>query len=138
MNATPEELPSGPAVAVLVAHGSRNPDSADAHEDLVREVGAASGLPTRVAYLEMCEPSIPRAIDAAVGDGASTVLVVPCFLHPGNHVQVDIPAVVEAARVRHPGTAIVLTEHLGASEGMVALLAAIVGEAAPPAPRLSR
>ncbi len=125
-------------VTLLVAHGSRNVGAVRAHESLcnaVAEQVAADGGPgvgggqlveVRAAYLEINEPSIGEAIDAAAADGATAVRVVPHFLAPGNHVAVDIPAIVDEARARHPGVSIELTEHSGADPAMVSLLAARV------------
>lgn len=78
------------------------------------------------AYLELAEPSISDAIDAAVEQGARTIRLVPHFLGPGNHVAVDIPEIVEAARTRHPGVELELAEYLGADPGLVELLASRV------------
>jgi sirohydrochlorin ferrochelatase len=114
---------------LLVAHGSRNPAAAVEHERLCAAVQAASddGSATapvvRPAYLEITEPSIPAAIDAAVAEGATSVRLLPHFLSPGNHVLVDLPAIASDAAARHPHTSIELAEHLGADPGLVALLA---------------
>ena len=110
-------------VAVLVAHGSRNPAAQDAHRDLVGAVAAASGTEAREAYLEAAAPSIPEALDGAVADGATRVRVFPCFLHPGNHVQVDLPRLVDEARARHPGVEIELLGHLGADPDLAQMIA---------------
>ncbi len=119
-------------VTLLVAHGSRNPRAATAHEQLCAAVAAASaasaGAPVEVrpAYLELSAPSIPDAIDAAVADGATRIRVLPHFLGPGNHVSVDIPAIVDDARRRHRDVTVELAEHLGADPALVDLLAARV------------
>lgn len=138
MTAQEPSSPTGSTVAapadvtVLVAHGSRNPASADAHRQLCAAVAAAcstaAGVAVEVvpAYLELSEPSIPDAIDTAVREGATTVRVLPHFLGPGNHVQVDIPEIVAAAIERHPELDIELAEHLGADPALVDLLAARV------------
>jgi sirohydrochlorin ferrochelatase len=124
--------PAPADVTLLVAHGSRNPAAAEAHRALCDAVAAAStstaDRPIEVvpAYLEISEPSIPDAIDAAVANGATTVRVLPHFLGPGNHVLVDIPEIVRAARERHPAATIELVEHLGADPALVDLLAARV------------
>jgi len=89
-------------------------------------VGGASAATVRPAYLEITEPSIPDAIDAAVRDGAGEVRLLPYFLHPGNHVAVDLPRIVDEARTRHPATAVVLLEHIGADPGLIELLSARV------------
>jgi sirohydrochlorin ferrochelatase len=116
-------------VTLLVAHGSRNPLSAAAHQELCAAVAerssAVAGAPIEVrpAYLELSSPSIPDAIDGAVQQGATSIRVLPHFLGPGNHVMVDIPALVDEARTRHPGVDIELAEHLGADPALVDLLA---------------
>lgn len=112
-----------------MAHGSRNPLSAAAHQELCAAVAerssAVAGAPIEVrpAYLELSSPSIPDAIDGAVQQGATSIRVLPHFLGPGNHVMVDIPALVDEARTRHPGVDIELAEHLGADPALVDLLA---------------
>lgn len=113
-------------VVVLIAHGSRNELTARDHAELCRQVAARSGTPVHPAFLELSEPSIPDAVDAAVGDGAGRVRLVPFFLHVGNHVQRDLPAIAEAARERHPGVVIDLEPHVGADPGLVDLVAARV------------
>lgn len=124
--------PAPADVTLLVAHGSRNPAAGEAHLQLCSAVAAASSstagreVDVVPAYLEIAEPSIPDAIDAAVAAGATTVRVLPHFLGPGNHVLVDIPEIVTAARERHPGVTVELVEHLGADPALVDLLAARV------------
>ena len=122
----PEPATPPTTVVLLVAHGSRNPRAAEAHERLCAEVRAAAPVPVRPAYLEISQPSIPDAIAAAVADGATVVRLLPHFLSPGNHVLVDLPEIAAAARAQHPGTTIELAEHLGADPALVALLAARV------------
>ena len=129
MTGSPTQQPAT-EVTLLVAHGSRNPRAAEAHEQLCRAVARAASASTgdavqvEPAYLEITEPSIADAIDAAVARGARTVQVLPHFLGPGNHVLVDIPGIVDAARSRHPDVRIELSEHLGADPALVDLLAA--------------
>src|SRR5690606_4191745 len=111
-------------VTLLVAHGSRNPRAAEEHARLCAEVSSrAGGVEVRPAYLEITEPSIPDAIDAAVADGATVVRLLPHFLGSGNHVLVDLPAIADTARQRHPQVRIDLLEHLGADPRLAQLLA---------------
>jgi sirohydrochlorin ferrochelatase len=113
-------------VVLLIAHGSRNPAAADDHARLCSEVARRSGVAVEPAYLELSEPSIPGAIDAAVAAGATRIRLVPHFLHLGNHVARDLPAITDDARRRHPGTTVVLEPHVGADPALVGLVAGIV------------
>ena len=112
------------SVTLLVAHGSRNARTAADHTALCNSVAEATGGRTVLpAFLEISEPSIGDAIDHAVAEGATDVTVVPLFVHVGNHIERDIPAIVAEARGRHPGTSIDLRPHIGAAPGFVALIA---------------
>lgn len=115
-------MPSGTAT-VLIAHGSRNPAAAADHAELTARIAAAAGTPVTPAYLELAEPSVGDAVDAAIAAGATTVRLVPLFLHVGNHVLRDLPAIAEAARDRHPDVTVVLEEHVGADPALVELVA---------------
>jgi sirohydrochlorin cobaltochelatase len=109
---------------ILVAHGSRNPTAQADHEALCEAVGVAAGVRVEPAYLELAEPDIPTAIATAAGRGAARIRLVPVFLHSGNHVARDIPAIVEAARSDHPEVRIDVEVHVGADPALVDLIAA--------------
>lgn len=110
---------------LVVAHGSRAPHVTDDHDAVCAELAddAPEGVDVRPAYLEINDPSIPDAIDAAVADGADRVVLLPYFLHAGNHTRRDIPAAIDEAAVRHPGVVLTMADHLGPDARLVAILA---------------
>lgn len=112
-------------MVVLVAHGSRVSDASAAHRAvcaaLQRKV--ARGVVVAPAFLELSDPDIPTAIDDAVARGVDRVVVLPYFLHPGNHTRRDIPATVEAAQARHADAVIDLVGVFGGEPGLLAVLA---------------
>ena len=114
-------------VWILIAHGSRRAESGVDHAALCAAVGAAASADVRPAYLELAEPLIPDAVDAAVRDGATVVRLLPYFLHPGNHVLADLPRLAAECRTAHPTTEIELRTHVGADPRLVDLLASLVG-----------
>jgi sirohydrochlorin ferrochelatase len=115
---------------IVIAHGSRAPHVTDHHQAVCDELAASTGdIEVRPAYLEINEPSIPDAIDAAVSDGADRLVLVPYFLHAGNHTRRDIPAFVDEARRRHPGVELATARHLGPDPRLVAILADRAAEA---------
>lgn len=114
---------------LLVAHGSRREASNDEIRELTASLGARSGGRfghVSCGFLELAEPSIPAAVDAAVARGAEQVTVLPYFLSAGRHVAEDIPAALDEARHRHPGVTIRMLPYLGAQAGIVDMLLAMV------------
>jgi sirohydrochlorin ferrochelatase len=118
--------PGPTATIVVVAHGSRAAGANDAHRALVDRLAEAVDHPVAPAFLELAEPSIPDGIDGAVDAGASTVLVLPYFLHPGRHLTEDLPRIVGEAQARHPGAEVRLLANFGEDPALVGLLAAQV------------
>lgn len=82
-----------------------------------------------MAFLELAPPDLDTVIDVCIERGADRIVVVPYFLHPGNHTTRDIPALVETARRRHDGCDIVITPLFGADPGVVELLTAQIDRA---------
>ena len=99
---------------VLVDHGSRFQAANDMLADVAKLVRDLSGL-DRVyhAHMELAEPSIRQAFEAAVREGATTVVYHPYFLSPGRHSMSDIPRMVAEAAQEFPGVAYCVTEPLG-------------------------
>jgi sirohydrochlorin ferrochelatase len=99
---------------VLVDHGSRFQAANDMLADVTKLVRDLSGM-ERVyhAHMELAEPTIRQAFEAAVRDGATTVVYHPYFLSPGRHSMSDIPRMVAEAAQEFPGIAYCVTEPLG-------------------------
>lgn len=90
-----------------MAHGSRDPRSQQALNDLLAEVRAyLAGATTAggdaaiaAATLEFSPTPLPEAIAAiARATGAQVVRLVPLFLQAGVHAREDVPAAASAAR----------------------------------------
>lgn len=122
-----EPAPAPERITILVAHGSRNARTAADHAALCNQVSAAAHDATVMpAFLEISEPSIADAIDDAVAAGGTHVTVVPLFVHVGNHVERDIPAIVDEAARRHPLVEVTLSSHIGAAPGFADLVATLL------------
>ena len=109
---------------ILIAHGSRRSEANEEVHQLSRELAQLNPSDRiLVAFLDaVAKPNIPETIDKAVAAGAQQITLLPYFLNTGNHVQKDIPAIVEAKRKEYPGVSIRTTQHFGAHPGVVKLL----------------
>lgn len=108
---------------LLLGHGSRAGEANEGMYEVVARLRAAH--PDRMieaAFLEINAPSIPEGIDICAASGARQIVLLPYFLHLGNHVLKDMPRFVEEGRRRHPGREIVLGPHLGFHEKLVEIV----------------
>jgi len=99
---------------LLVDHGSKFAaanELLDQVADLVR-LRAGDQL-VFACHMELAEPSLSRAFDAAVSAGARDITIHPYFLAPGRHSTTDIPRLAAAAAKAHPGIAWRVSAPLG-------------------------
>jgi sirohydrochlorin ferrochelatase len=75
---------------------------------LAERLAAQTGDEVIAGYLEFCAPDIGACIDEAVGRGADRVIVATTMTtRGGEHSEVEILEIVEAAQMRHPSARIV-------------------------------
>jgi sirohydrochlorin cobaltochelatase len=114
---------------ILIGHGSR---AAGADDDMDRVAGrlreAASGGIVEVCRMSGCGVPFAETFERCVGEGATTVIVIPYFLHFGVHLRQDIPEILRKAVARHPEVRLVLGRHLGYDDALVALVEKRLGE----------
>jgi len=104
---------TAPALVAL-AHGSRDPRSAETIKALVGEVrGMRPDLRIEPAFLELAKPSFATVVDKLVRAGYDEIVVVPLLLTEAYHAKVDVPRAIAAATERHEGLRIRATDVLG-------------------------
>ena len=110
---------------VVIAHGSRRVASNQEVVRLAQGLSQTAGKSYRIVepgFLEIARPSIPEAIRSCIDKGATSVVVVPYFLAAGRHVVEDIPRIVKPVAERFPQVGIRISEHVGLSLSMPALI----------------
>lgn len=104
---------AAPALVAL-AHGSRDPRSAETITALVAEVRALRpDLRIERAFLDLARPSFQTTVDRLVRAGFDEIVVVPLLLTRAFHARVDVPSAVAEATARHAGLKIRVTDILG-------------------------
>ena len=109
---------------VLFGHGSRDPAwraVMDAVADRICQRQA--DVPVACAFLELQQPDLAAAVDSLASGGATHVHVLPMFLGVGKHAREDLPRLLDAVRLQHPGLTIVATAPVGERPAVVDLLA---------------
>lgn len=107
---------------LLVGHGSRDPAGNHDIEAFVsrwREQQPTWHI--EVCYIEFADVLIVEGLSRAAAH-AQRVIVVPLILNAAGHVKMEIPEHIEHARLHFPATEFVYVPHLGAEDGILAIL----------------
>jgi precorrin-8X/cobalt-precorrin-8 methylmutase len=98
MNATDR----GPAILVI-SHGSPRAEANQGFVGLVARVASRlGGAEVRPAFFSIARPDIPDQVAALAASGVRRLLLMPYFLYSGQHVTVDLPAIVTECRRQFP------------------------------------
>lgn len=89
---------------LVVSHGSPRNEVNRRFEALVgrmaTRLGATHVLPT---FFSIARPNIADQVAVLAEHGVRRVLLLPYFLYTGQHVTVDIPAILDECRQQYPG-----------------------------------
>ncbi|MGH3332543.1 MAG: sirohydrochlorin chelatase [Nocardioidaceae bacterium] len=113
---------TAPALVAL-AHGSRDPRSAETIQALCAEVRTMRpDLRIEAAFLELSKPSFSSVVDKLVKAGYDEIVVVPLLLTEAYHAKVDVPSAVAEAMAKHEGLQIRATNILGLETAFLEVL----------------
>lgn len=114
---------------VFFAHGSRDPlwrAPIEAVAQALRQLHTQAR--STCAYLELTEPDLPSACVPLVEAGCTHITILPMFLGTGRHARNDLPVLVQALRMQHPGVTFDVATAVGEDPRVTALLADIASE----------
>jgi sirohydrochlorin cobaltochelatase len=109
---------------LLVGHGTRDADGAEAFRSFVRQLGEANpGLPVGGGFIELSPPPLSDAVAELVAErGVRSFAAVPLVLVSAGHAKGDIPAALAREELRHPGTSYAYGRPLGPHPGLLTVL----------------
>ncbi len=107
---------------LLAGHGSRNREGNDEIERFAAQWRAKHpGWRIEVCFIEHADVLLNDGLDRAA-KGAQRVVLIPFILNAAGHVKMELPAALEAARLRHPDVEFVVTRHLGMGREILVVL----------------
>lgn len=113
---------TAPALIAL-AHGSRDPRSAETITALVAEVRKLRpDLRIETAFLELSRPTFGSVVTKLVKAGYDEIVVVPLLLSDASHATVDVPSAVVEQTAKHQGVQIRATDILGLEPAFLEIL----------------
>jgi sirohydrochlorin cobaltochelatase len=111
---------------ILFAHGSRDPLWRQPIEAVAKHIRAiAPAVHVRCAYLELTVPDLPTSAAELAELGVTSISVIPMFLGVGRHAREDLPLLVAALELDHPGITFDLRPAIGEDAQMIELMARI-------------
>jgi sirohydrochlorin cobaltochelatase len=126
---------------MLFAHGARDPNWALPFQDVAQRIRErAPKLAVELSFLEFMAPTLREGGDRLAAAGCTRVDVVPLFLGAGGHVRKDLPNLLEALALAHPGVQWTLRSAIGEVDSVIDAMAlaalALVGHDANVTPDL--
>jgi sirohydrochlorin cobaltochelatase len=115
---------------LLVGHGTRADDGAEAFRSFVRELGERSpGTPVAGGFIELSPPPLADAVAELAEQGVRHFAAVPLMLVSAGHAKGDIPAALAREKQRHPGTRYAYGRPLGPHPSLLNVLERRLDEA---------
>ena len=109
---------------LIAGHGSRNHAGNEEIERFAREWREKHpAWRIEVCFIEHASILLNEGLDRAAA-GAERVVLIPLILNAAGHVKMELPAAVDAARLRHPQVEFLVTRHLGMGRELFAVLQA--------------
>jgi precorrin-8X/cobalt-precorrin-8 methylmutase len=109
--------------AILVSHGSpRSEANQQFQRKMDRVARRLEGMPVVSAFFSIARPTIAEKISELAEQGVEHVIVLPYFLHNGQHIRVDLPEQLEECRAQFPDMTIELTGTLRDEPGLEDML----------------
>ncbi|EPB99979.1 hypothetical protein L861_08435 [Litchfieldella anticariensis FP35 = DSM 16096] len=113
---------------ILLAHGSRDPNWRAPFDHLAMSLAQRSPTPLRLAYMELCDPSLEATITELQSQGTTRADILPLFFAAGRHLREDVPGQIEALHRTHPNIRLTLLAPVGEHPAFVEALASIIDE----------
>lgn len=114
---------------ILLGHGSRVPDAGKDMQRVVERLKEKYGYDlVEVCFMSRLGPHFPETLEKCVNRGATSVVVVPYFLHEGLHIVLDIPEMLQEEMRRYPQLKLRFGPGFGFDELLVDLVEKRIGE----------
>ncbi len=109
-----------PTALLLIARGCPEARANQPIYAVARQLRACAGFATvQVCFTHTHRPQVLEAIDRLFSRNIRSQIAVPYVLNPGNHVAIELPALLATARLRHPEGLLLLAEHLSFDRALV-------------------
>ncbi|HEU4323103.1 MAG TPA: CbiX/SirB N-terminal domain-containing protein [Roseiflexaceae bacterium] len=114
---------SCPTALLMIAHGCPEARANQPIYAVASQLRASAGFATvQVCFTHLHHPHVLEAIDQLSSRNIHNQIAVPYFLNLGNHVAIELPALLATARLRHPDAVLLLADHLSFDRTLVSVV----------------
>lgn len=108
---------------IILGHGSRVPGAAGAMNLVADALKSTYGYTiVELCHMSRLGPYFEEKFEKCITMGATSVILIPYFLHEGLHMKLDIPKMMQEAGEKHPEVRLILGKSLGFDPSLVALV----------------
>ncbi|GHC37150.1 sirohydrochlorin chelatase [Aidingimonas halophila] len=111
---------------ILLAHGSRDPHWRAPFDNLEAALQQRQQRMIRLAYMELCEPSLETVTADLAANNVSKADVLPLFFASGRHLREDVPGQIDELHQVHPDIRLTLLAPVGDHPAFVDALVNII------------
>ena len=90
------------SAVLFIAHGSPRKEANDFIIELCKQIEPLAATRVQPAFLNDKVISIHDGCNLLLNEGFKFIEIFPFFLAPGEHIQTDIPRLIESLRTNHP------------------------------------
>ena len=110
---------------ILFAHGSRDPQWAAPFRAVQENVAQLRpGIAVELAFLEIMQPSLAKAVDRLVASGHKRFTIAPLFMAQGAHLKRDLADILSSLEQRHANIDIKVLPAAGEADPVVRAIGA--------------
>jgi len=89
---------------IILGHGSRRGAVSNSFTRMVRRIARRiDKAPVEPAFFSLGQPTLEEKTRELIEQGCREIIIFPYFLYNGNHVEKDIPAMLQNLRQKYPG-----------------------------------
>nr|WP_206441681.1 sirohydrochlorin chelatase [Streptomyces boncukensis] len=108
---------------LLVGHGTRDDDGAEAFRSFVADLGKRNpDIPVGGGFIELSPPVLGTSVADMVERGVTDFAAVPLMLVAAGHAKGDVPAALAREKERHPAITYRYGRELGPHPSLVSVL----------------
>ncbi len=116
---------------ILLSHGSKKIEAKKDLLEITKILGQKTNIRTELACMQLTKPSFIETIELLADQDYKEIMVIPFFLTNGQHMQEDIPELLQEARSKFGHLSITVTEYLWPDPNLIKTLKNRVAEVNP-------